>query len=210
VRVVSRWDGPLSDSVSQWIVDLQNGDAEAAQRLWDRYFAKLVSLARYRLWRIPQRSADEEDVAVSVFESLCRGASAGRFAALKDRQDLWWLLAAITKQKIVNHLRQCRAERCGKQVRCETEVGCDVRTGEPFDLDSVLDAEPTPELAVEVEDHWQMLLNRLRNRRLRAIARMRIEGYEIHQIAAKLRILPRAVQRKLHLIRGIWWEELER
>ena len=43
-------NGPkLSNSVSQWIVNLQKGDADAAQRLWDRYFPELVEFARKRL-----------------------------------------------------------------------------------------------------------------------------------------------------------------
>ena len=35
------------------------------------------------------RLADEEDVALSAFDSFCRGAEQGRFPRLDDRDDLW-------------------------------------------------------------------------------------------------------------------------
>ena len=39
---------------------------------------------------------DEEDVALSVFASLCRGAQCGNFKKLTDREDLWALLLVMT------------------------------------------------------------------------------------------------------------------
>jgi hypothetical protein len=62
-------------SVTRWIGQLQDGDALAAQQLWQRYFHRLVSLARQRLRGAPRRAADEEDVALSAFASFCRAAA---------------------------------------------------------------------------------------------------------------------------------------
>src|SRR5262245_41905555 len=100
-------------SVSQWIAHLKEGNADAAQRLWERYAMRLVELARRRLKDAPKRVADEEDVAASVFHSLCRGAAAGRFENVKNRDDLWWLLLAITKQKSVDLVRRETAQKRG-------------------------------------------------------------------------------------------------
>src|SRR5262245_56689393 len=50
-------------SVTQWIDRLKAGDPDAAQRLWERYFRRLVGLARRKLRAAPRRAADEEDVA---------------------------------------------------------------------------------------------------------------------------------------------------
>ena len=71
-----------NDSVSAWIVQLKGGDPDAAQRLWERYFHRLVGLARKRLQNAPRRAADEEDVALSAFASFCQGAAQGRFPRL--------------------------------------------------------------------------------------------------------------------------------
>jgi len=38
-----------SGSVTHWLGALQSGDLDAAQPLWERYFARLVRLAQARL-----------------------------------------------------------------------------------------------------------------------------------------------------------------
>ena len=64
-------------SVTQWIGRLKAGDPDAAQKLWERYFRRLVGLARKKLRAAPRRAADEEDVALSAFDSFCRAAGQG-------------------------------------------------------------------------------------------------------------------------------------
>src|SRR5947209_7211625 len=86
-------------SVTRWIDLLKDGDTAAARPLWEAYYRRLVTLARARLRGLPLRSADEEDVALSSFDSFCRGAEQGRFPRLEDRDDLWQLLVVITVRK---------------------------------------------------------------------------------------------------------------
>ena len=95
-----------SDSVTAWIARLKTGDQQAAQRLWERYFDALVRLARGKLAPAPRRVADEEDVALSVLDILCRGAASGRLQQVTNRDDLWWLLLAITNQKVINQRKR--------------------------------------------------------------------------------------------------------
>ncbi len=87
-------------SVSRWLGDLKAGDAAAAQPLWERYFARLVGLARAKLRgaRRGGAAADEEDAALSAFNSFCAGVACGRFPQLADRDDLWRLLVVITAE----------------------------------------------------------------------------------------------------------------
>ena len=66
-------------SVTGWLGRLRAGDPSAAQQLWQRYFQRLVGLARQKLRDVPRRVADEEDVALSAFDSFCRNAEQGRF-----------------------------------------------------------------------------------------------------------------------------------
>src|SRR5262245_52572189 len=79
-------------SVTRWLGRLQQADPAAAQRLWERYFPQLVRLAHQKLRGAPQAVADEEDVALSAFDSFCRNAERGRFPELLDRDGLWRLL----------------------------------------------------------------------------------------------------------------------
>src|SRR6516225_1437874 len=86
-------------SVTLWIAQLKAGAGGAAQRLWDKYLGPLAGRARRRLAGVPRRAADEQDVALSAFDSFCRAAQQGRFARLNDRDDLWQLLAVIADRK---------------------------------------------------------------------------------------------------------------
>src|ERR1700678_1945483 len=109
-------------SVTRWIGPLKAGDVEAAQALWDRYFDSLVRLARTRLHDVPRAVADEEDVALSAFHCLCRGATGGRFPQLADRDNLWRLLATIAAQKAIDLQRRETREKRGGKTRGEVEL----------------------------------------------------------------------------------------
>src|SRR4051794_36011247 len=72
-------------SVSQWLEAMKDGCDEAKTKLWQRYYAQLVELARRRLRGASRRVTDEEDVALDAFERFFRRAEAGSFPKLDDR-----------------------------------------------------------------------------------------------------------------------------
>jgi DNA-directed RNA polymerase specialized sigma24 family protein len=196
-------------SVTRWLGRLQAGDHAAAQRLWERYFRRLVGLARRKLRDAPRRVADEEDVALSAFDSFCRGAEQGRFPQLRDRDDLWRLLFALTARKAFDQVRdQRRHKRGGGRVRGESALlGPEDSAGEEAGLEQVLGREPTPEFAAQVAEECQRLLDLLGDAELRAVALAKMEGDTTEQIAARLGRSPRSVERKLQLIRSLWAKE---
>src|SRR2546423_11697663 len=111
------------ESVTHWIDQLKGGDPAAIRRLWEAYFPRLVGLARKKLREAPRRAADEEDVALSAFDSFCDGAAQGRFPRLTDRDDLWHVLVTITARKAVQLVRhELRQKRGGGAVRGESAV----------------------------------------------------------------------------------------
>ena len=116
--------GGTEGSVTAWIGALRGGDSdEAAHRLWDRYFDRLVDLARARLRFAARGPDDEEDAALSAFESLCRGVTEGRFVRLGGRDELWRLMATITARKAADRIeREGRQKRGGGRVRGEAEL----------------------------------------------------------------------------------------
>jgi DNA-directed RNA polymerase specialized sigma24 family protein len=192
-------------SVTRWLGQLQAGDPAAAQPLWERYFQRLVALARARLQGAPRRAADEEDVALSAFDSFCRAAGGGRFPQLGDRDDLWKLLVVMTARKACHLLRdQQRRKRGG------TAPAAGLADPEPPDLDDIVGAEPSPEFAAQVAEETQRLLGLLDqagDAGLRGVALQKMEGYTVEEIAADLRCAPRTVARKLALIRKVWEKE---
>src|SRR5262249_55948531 len=107
-------------SVSRWLQQLQQGKTAAAQPLWERYFPRLVELARKKLRDAPRRGT-EEAVALSAFDSFCRNAADGRFPQLADRDDLWRLLVVITARKAAHLARdERRQKRGGGAVHLDT------------------------------------------------------------------------------------------
>jgi hypothetical protein len=83
--------GEKGESVTVWIESLKAGDADAAQKLWRRYFEALVRLARERLRGAPRAVADEEDAALSAFDSFVRGTARGRYPHTGQlKKELFW------------------------------------------------------------------------------------------------------------------------
>jgi DNA-directed RNA polymerase specialized sigma24 family protein len=195
---------PSEGSVTDWIDRLKVGDPAAAERLWQSYFQRLVGLARRKLQGTPRRAADEEDVALSAFDSFCRGAEQGRFPQLLDRDNLWRLLVTITARKAGRATRhEARRKRGGHGVLDEAALA---GPGEPG-LEQFLAREPTPEFAAQMAEDYQELLARLDDDELRRVAVWKMEGYGNEEIAARLGCVPRTVERKLALIRTLWNEE---
>lgn len=194
-------------SVSRWIDGLKGGDPAAAEYLWGRYFERLVGLARTQLRDTPRRAADEEDVALSAFDSFCRGAERGRFPELFDRNSLWRLLVTITLRK-ANALRrnELRQKRGGGEVRAESELP-DKADSAAMILDQVVGREPTPEWAIQVAEECRRLLTVLNNSLLQSLALLKMEGYTNAEVAERLGCGLRTVERKLRLIRTLWNEE---
>ena len=198
-----------SASVTAWISKLRGGQNDALQELWERYSDRLVELARQRLENAPKQMADEHDIVNSVFHSLCRGAQAGRLSDLRSRDELWWLLLAITKRKIVDHLRRETAQKRGAgRVATEANLVGDDPTSVAFCVDQLIAPEPSPDLVVMLGEEHDRLLSLLRDDRLRQVASMRIEGYTVQEIADQLQMGKRSVERKLDLIRKRWAEEM--
>jgi RNA polymerase sigma factor (sigma-70 family) len=181
-----------TDPITVWINRLKEGEEAVVQELLERYFQRLVGLARARLRGRAGLAAYDEDVALSAFKSLCLGAKAGQFPRLNDRDDLWRVLAVMTVRKAIDLQRRRKRE-------------APLGEGE---LERLLSEEPTPELAGELSDEYQRLLDRLGDAQLQTIALWKVEGFSNEEIAGRLGCAVRSVERKLHRIRALWQEEL--
>jgi DNA-directed RNA polymerase specialized sigma24 family protein len=204
-------------SITHWLGDLRGGDLAAAQPLWERYFGKLVVLARAKLQRQrhPRGAADEEDAALSAFNSFCLGVAEGKFPQLADREDLWRLLMTITIRKAYAQIQnQKRLKRGGGNV-VEDAVLRGARSDSPIDpssalgLEMIAGDEPTPEFAAMIAEQYQRLLDALDDDSLRQVALSRLEGYTCDEIAAQLGCARRTVARRLDLIRKTWLAQSE-
>jgi len=200
---------PPADTVSVLLEQLKAGNPAAAGPLWDRYFARLVALARARLRAAPCAAADGEDVALSAFDSFCRAAGAGRFPQLADRDDLWQVLLVITARKAAALARrEGRAKRGGGRVVQASAAG----GGDGSAADVLADlagSEPTPAAAAEVAEECGRLLSLLGDGELRRLAIWKMEGHTNAEIAAKLGKSVPTVERKLARVRQAWEREAQ-
>ncbi len=192
-------------SVTRWFDELRQGDSCAAQALWQRYFPTLVRLARDKLRDARCGVADEEDVALSAMDSFVRAARQGRFPDLADRQDLWRLLLRITARKAIDlRRREGRKRRGGGRVRGESAVDGDNSQARGAGLAEVIGDVPTPEFAAMMAEQCRLLLERLDDPDLVALALAKMEGYTNEEIAQRQGFSVRTAERRLRLIRKKW------
>jgi len=176
------------DSISLWLGQVKAGQEQPVGKLLARYFPRLVALASARLRGQPRLLAYAEDVAISVFHTLCRGAERGRFPDLANRRSLWQLLATMTVRKTIDLQRKERRQR----------------SPEPSHLAAVPCSAPSPDAAALSRDHVQSLLERLDEPGLRQVVEWKAAGFANEEIAVKLGCGIRTVERKLQRVRHLW------
>jgi DNA-directed RNA polymerase specialized sigma24 family protein len=191
-------------SVTRWIGQLKRGHPDAAHHLWQRYFPRIVGLARAKLGHAPRAFADEEDAALSAFRNLCEGAAHGQFDLLQDRDDLWRLLVVITVRKAADlKKRQNRVKRGGGRILGQSDLDGGDKRG-PAALELIAGDEPTPVFLAELAEEFRRRLDQLGDVTLRQVALLRLEGYDYDEIAERLGVARRTVARKLEMIRDAW------
>jgi DNA-directed RNA polymerase specialized sigma24 family protein len=188
-------------SVTVWLDRLKAGEGrdEAVARLWERFFARLVSQARTHLCG-RRATGDGEDVALSAFDGFVRSVEAGKFPKLDDRDDLWRVLLMMTGNKAKNAIRdENRAKRGGGWVAYEMAGTDSNAAGVP-----VASADPDPAEAAALAEGAERLLAALGDAELQRVAVLALEGYTNAEIATTLGKAVATAERKLKRIREIW------
>ncbi len=198
-------------SVTRLYLELREGREEAATDLWQLCCRALVREARKQLGPNERRVSDEEDIALAVFHELCQGVTDGRLSKDLRREDLTKLLRHFTRQETLDQRRHAqRSKRGGGFVRGESVFAFHTDGRPNHDgFHSVASTEPSPDLIVQLDDQLQRLLASLDDDRLRQVALSVLAGDSRSEIAAKLGLSLRSVERKVALIRDAWQTELE-
>ncbi|HTN03472.1 ECF-type sigma factor [Planctellipticum variicoloris] len=198
----------VSTSITLLLNSLRQEDAEAMRQLWDRYFASLAALAEKKIRGTPVRGSDGEDIAASVMESLWNGARKGRFIDVRNRDELWWLLLALTQRKVASHLRSEQAAKRGGGSR---RLSLDEPVGRDGGLLKDLIAVPPQESdLIAINDTIQHWVGQIVDPRTREIAVLTLQGSTAEEIAAEVDVAVATVRRKLRVLRQRWAEELDR
>jgi hypothetical protein len=159
----------------------------------------MMGLARQKLGHSPHGAADEEDVALSAFDSFCQGVEEGQFSRLQNRDDLWRLLVVITVRKAVNFIHhEGRQKRGGDQVQESDEAA----------LQGLISREPSPAVTAAMNEECLRLFDLLDDENLRKLVWLKLEGHTNTGSAALLGRTRVTVQRMLKLIQQTWQQEL--
>lgn len=163
----------------------RDGQQDAATDLFLRYGARLQALARNKTSEALATRFDPEDVIQSVFRTFFRRASSGLYD-VPEGDELWQLLLVITLNKIrtlaTHHRAQKRDVTRTSQDRFQESRAADDRS--LHTLEVVLDdfLSNLPEIQAEV-------------------AQLRMEGYQVSEIAEKTGRSKRTVERSLNALR---------
>ncbi len=187
-------------SITQLITRAQAGDELALSALWERYFHRLVGLARKKLNKQFVRDADGEDAALSAMASFWAGLQAEKFHDLKSRDNLWRLLVVITTRKAADYGTRSKAQKRGAG-RVVGEAGIRGR----HTIEEIVGNGPTPEFEAESQECLEQLLEQL-DEDHREVAVMKLEGWKNREIAAERRCPLRRVERQLKAVRLTWSE----
>ena len=199
----------MTESPTYWLPALQNGDEQAAEKLWKEYFCKTVRLAKKRMNGLRLRAVDEEDVAISAMNSFCRMAK-NRDEPIADSDELWKLLATIVQRKAnKERQRQYADKRQEYRLGGESALLPVNNRREKESSDGIAQhpgREPSPELAMELAETWERILNLPDAEEIVLLKR---DGYSNSEIAQKRGCATRTIQRTLEKIRKEWesWQE---
>lgn len=192
-----------STSITSWFHELQQGDEEAAVKLWETFFTRLQRVAKKQ---IPQLAAfDEEDVAASAFGAFFQSMVRGDFPDIANREHLWFLLVRITVRKARDKLRHEGAQRRGGGRKSTAVVRL---TEDAMPLDELPATVPDPGFSSLMADQCRHLLSKLGDTELEQVALRKLDGFTNDEVAERLGYSRRTIQRMLNVIRKCWEAEL--
>jgi RNA polymerase sigma-70 factor (ECF subfamily) len=171
---------------------LRAGDQDAAADLFRRFAGRLAALAARRLGPLARGKFDPEDVVQSAFKSFFGRQADGRLAP-QSWGGLWVLLTTITLHKCGHKLAYLRAS-C-RDVRREQALP---------DLSDpswqVVATTPTPSQAAILAETVEQIAGGLEQYH-RDIFQLALEGYASAEIASRVGVTDRTVQRVLRRVR---------
>ncbi len=187
-----------NSTLSTWLLRLHGEQNNvAAEKLWDRIRPRVQDLSRRLLQRFNLPAiVDEDDVAISVFATLCSGLQAQQFPELRDSDSLWKLLVLMTVRKVNDHAKTHRAIKrgAGQVLQDQPNNG----------LSQLLDDRPEPSYEAMMNEQCRAMLKALNDPILEMLVLLKMDGYTNEEIAERLGYSRRTIQRMLNIVRDAW------
>lgn len=176
----ARTDGSL-------VASFRDGSPQAADALYRRYADRIRALARGNISRGLNRRLDVDDIVQSVFRRFFDAARDGRYQ-LPSGEELWGLLLVITLNRVRSEEEYQRAGKRDFRVTVSWDTApadapgrADDGAGLALALDEAVDRLPA---------------------HCREVVRLRLDGYEVAEIAHLTGRSKRTVERCLQDVRS--------
>ncbi|MFL5330006.1 MAG: RNA polymerase sigma factor [Gemmataceae bacterium] len=182
---------PSFTSDQSLLARLEHGSEGAAGTLYQRYARRLLALAKARSGDDLAARVDAEDIVQSVFASFFRGAGQGLYS-VPSGDEIWGILLVITLNKIRSKGRHHHAAKRDARRTVSGDALADVGIEPP-----ATDHSAHALLQMVIEEVLAKLPAGYHQ-----VVRMRIEGYEIAEIAAKTGRSLRTTERVLQDFRS--------
>jgi RNA polymerase sigma factor (sigma-70 family) len=180
-------DPPPEDLLARW----REGDQQAATELFRRYADRLIALARSRLSAQLARRVDPEDAVHSAYRSFFADVREGRYH-LERGGDLWQLLVTITLNKVEHQVERHTSQK--RAVNREQHFGSEASLG------ALGAREPSPAEALVLTDQVEQLMRPL-DASQRRMLELRLQGYNLEEIAAAAQCSEATVRRLLDRVK---------
>lgn len=168
------------------IVRLRSGDESAASEVYDRYAKRVFGLVHQQMADRLRAQVQPEDIVQSVFKSVFRGINTGNYDAPAGGT-LWQLMAIVAVHKVRRNARRRTALR--RDARRTQSLDAMEKFDTPDDF--------TPE---EFESAVREAIEDLKDTE-QDVVLLRVQGYSVEEIAAKLERSRRSIERALQNIR---------
>ncbi len=172
------------------LIRVKEGNSEAATALYLRYAERLGALARAKSSQTLAKQVSAEEIVQSVFGSFFRGTQKGYYD-LPAGDELWGLFLVIALNKIrAKGLYHQAAKRDARRT-----VGSDVLEGQADRLGSD-DQAAMQTLELTIDESLQQFPDGYRE-----VVELRVQGYEVAEIAEQTKRSKRTVERILQEVR---------
>lgn len=183
-------DVPVLSTDASLLQRYRAGEGDAATELYRRYAERLFSLATAQTSAAVKGRVDPEDIVQSVFRTFFRRAALGQYE-VPNGEELWKLFLVIGLNKIRALARHHKAAK--RDARMTTGG---------IEFDTVADLTAAPDnialhaLQVTIDELLAPLPQSYQD-----VIRLRIEGCEVSEIAARTGRARRSVERMLEEFR---------
>lgn len=177
-------------SLSELVRLHQQGDPEAASKVFGYYAERLSRLAEQHLSRKLSSRVDGEDVVQSAFRTFFRRIARREFKIDSSAQ-LWQLLVKITLRKARAHAR--------RHTAAQRDVGMEQGGADEEWVAAAVAHEPGPDEAAILADEIEALVRDLPPLYAQVLE-LRLQGCAVADIASQLGLTRQAVYRAIELL----------